>query len=788
MPRLVKIALAAFLLFSPPVLAATDAPVPDSLVFRYNSFSAWCTPEKVYLHYDRSCYTAGETIWFMGWVRDASPYTFLQPSNFLYAEVLDGLGNAVVRVKIKRSGDGFPGYIELPDNLETGYYTLRAYTLWQLNSGSEYHFNDRIRIIGGTEKEAPQQEDPSDEVFISFWPEGGRFFEGKGVTMGFKAVDNRGRSVDFRGVLVSDTAGELCPVSTVYDGMGSFSFIPESESRYSVLDASGKMHPLPACSEDGATLQLHRRSDRYYIGALGFGGERASLLVRDVSELRPLAMVDLDGRVSSLILESSFFRPGINHLLLVDSRGRILSERQFYIYDEEAPVCRLDSAGVISLSGPGGVPLDGSCSVSVVRNALKGWQQSDGITSYMGLSSELKGRINNPYHYFDPQIPESERSAAMDLLMMIHGWRYYDMETITDLRGGKFRLRHVRERIQEIRGHIARWSSSNKMPRKFIFTFIIPGKNVFHSVNVDQGREFIIDSLDFEENTQMLINIGTSRLGSNYLPKWDGDPAAEPYIYKPAPGFAKAASIIEPVLSEVSPYDTLQAAVVTAVSGDDDVLVFGRNYREDLEYFKDMSLVEYLGMRMVAFEYDGENMYNRNRRARRSSSGATEDSDSFGSFDDEDKSGKVKLIVEDMEEVWWAYDMVRLGDLRSLSVSVQPDPFYGGDGGVVRISVKPGGDRHGAQRNPSLLYFVPLGYQPPRCFEQPRSEPEGFGPQLLRNTLWWSPEVQITGGQASVSFDCGEETDSPLVVRIEGFASDGRPFSHHCLFTPAGTP
>ena len=786
MLRLVKISLVAFLLFSPLAARAEDAPVPDSLVLRYNSYSSWCTPEKVYLHYDRSCYTAGETIWFKGWVRDASPYTFLQPSNFLYAEVLDALGNAVVRVKIKRTGDGFPGYIELPDNLETGYYTLRAYTLWQLNSGREYLFNDRIRIIGGKGKEAPQAEEPSDEVFISFWPEGGRFFAGHGVTMGFKAVDSRGRSVDFRGVLVSDNAGELCQVSTVYDGMGSFSFLPESGSEYSVLDAAGKRHPLPACSEDGATLQLHKRAGRHYIGALGFGGERACLLVRDATELRPLAMVDLDGRMSTLAMESSFFRPGINHLLLVDSRGRILSERLFYIFDGQAPVCRLDSAGVISLTGPGGVPLDGSCSVSVVRHALKGWQQSDGITSYMGLSSELKGRINNPYHYFDPEIPEGERSAAMDLLMIIHGWRYYDMEKITDLSGGKFRLRHVRERIQQIRGHIVRWSSSKKIPRKFIFTFMIPGQNVLQSVNVDQGREFIIDSLDFEENTQMLINIGTSRLGANYLPKWDGDPAAEPYIYKPAPGFAKAASIMEPVLSEASPYDTLQAAVVTAVSDDDDVLVFGRNYREDLVYYKDMSLVEYLGMRMVAFEYDGENMYNRNRRVRRSpSSGTTdEDSESFDVSDDEDASGKVKLIVEDMEEVWWAYDMIRLGDLRSLSVSVQPDPFYGGDGGVVRISVKPGGARHSSERNPSLLYFVPLGYQAPRCFEQPVGEPEGIGPKLLRNTVWWSPEVEINGGRATVSFDCGEETDNPLVVRIEGIASDGRPFSHHCLFRP----
>ena len=163
----------------------------DSLQSRFSVYSQWCAPEKVYLHYqwcapekvylhfDRSCYVAGETIWFKGWVQEASGRSSLPQSNFLYAELLDGRGEAVIRVKIKRTEDGFPGCLELPEDLESGRYTIRAYTLWQLNYSSEYLFNDSVRIIGANKEKKEKPENESDDIQISFWPEGGRYFAGQ---------------------------------------------------------------------------------------------------------------------------------------------------------------------------------------------------------------------------------------------------------------------------------------------------------------------------------------------------------------------------------------------------------------------------------------------------------------------------------------------------------------------------------------------------------------------------------------------------------------------------------
>lgn len=373
--------------------------------------------------------------------------------------------------------------------------------------------------------------------------------------------------------------------------------------------------------------------------------------------------------------------------------------------------------GIISLRAPDGTPLDGTCSVSVVRGAFEDWQPSDGITSYFGLSSELKGRINRPDYYFDPDIPEEERDAALDILMMVQGWRYYDMEKIADRNGSRFTVRHPREVMQEIRGSVTRRLSS-RMPKKFTFTVWIPKQDMLQSVNVEQGRTFIIDSLDFPENTEFLISIGTKRQLASYLPKWDGDPAAGPFLYQPAPGWGGRAET--PLLHEAASDDSLKAAVITAAYEDIEPLINGRSYQRDLETYKDLTLVEYLAMTKAMFEYDGEHMYNRNWRKYASPHweevDITEGSSDSGEEDENERHGAVKLIVDGSVQPWWGYDMLRLEDIRSLSISTQTDPIYGGEGGVVWLSVKPGGLKRSEGRDPLPALFRPARLSDPPLF------------------------------------------------------------------------
>jgi len=96
---------------------------------------------------DRSLYAAGETIWMRGWITEKDGET--PTSKFLYVELLrDGMESVEKRIKIKERNGMFFGQMELPDDLDSGWYTLRAYTRAQKDWPAEAMFHTRVLIRG----------------------------------------------------------------------------------------------------------------------------------------------------------------------------------------------------------------------------------------------------------------------------------------------------------------------------------------------------------------------------------------------------------------------------------------------------------------------------------------------------------------------------------------------------------------------------------------------------------------------------------------------------------------
>lgn len=106
--------------------------------------------ERVLMHCDRSLYAAGERLWFRAWVLDdASGEAVSPPSKFIYVELLrDGIGSVERRIKVKERSGMFIGQMDLPDDLESGWYTLRAYTLAQREWPAAEMFHTRLLIRG----------------------------------------------------------------------------------------------------------------------------------------------------------------------------------------------------------------------------------------------------------------------------------------------------------------------------------------------------------------------------------------------------------------------------------------------------------------------------------------------------------------------------------------------------------------------------------------------------------------------------------------------------------------
>lgn len=370
----------------------------------------------------------------------------------------------------------------------------------------------------------------------------------------------------------------------------------------------------------------------------------------------------------------------------------------------------------------------------------------------------------------------------MDLLMMIQGWNYYDMEKLT-ASSEPFVLKWKREYNQVIRGRIMN-GKSGKMPRNFSFTLLVPDLNMTTVMEVDHADAFVIDSVDFTENTKFLVSInrnGLGQLGRDYIPRWTGDRFAPSYRYSLPGGRGRMTVGAEPlpVMYEGVVVDTLTAAVVTA-AGEDLYSIFGRSVSADeLDRFSYYSLVQYVLYRVPRFEYDGDQMYNvsvRRLSSRNHDSLESEEME-FTSNDESTQRGTVRLLDDGIAAEWWSYENISVGDLKTLSISTDMDQLYDAEGGLVAITLKSGREL-GIVPSESVLCFIPLGYQKPSSFYSPRYD-KGDSHEVYdhRNTVLWQPDVNVVDGRAEIIFCDTDQQDYPYYVRIEGRTENGSPFS-----------
>lgn len=103
--------------------------------------------EKVYLHLDKSNYTAGEYIWLKAYPADATFHVPNLLSKFVYVELIDRQDSIRQRIKLKQTDSCFYGDFKLTPDIAPGDYCIRAYTNWMQNNDEAYFFKKNITIV-----------------------------------------------------------------------------------------------------------------------------------------------------------------------------------------------------------------------------------------------------------------------------------------------------------------------------------------------------------------------------------------------------------------------------------------------------------------------------------------------------------------------------------------------------------------------------------------------------------------------------------------------------------------
>lgn len=431
----------------------------DDLIDKMEEYLSYYTPEKVYIHHDKPYYSAGDTIWMAAYLTHGISHMATAPSKLVYVELVQADGTVLIKRDILAEGGTGAADIALPDTLASGTYVLRGYTSFMRNFDNAFLFTRQLRIenpvspsfdtanppASGKEARAESASNFSDLVRLSFFPEGGELVNGLWSTVAFKATGPDGKSVDIEGQVTDSKGSKIADIKTATMGMGKFLMQPvEGESYVATLRfGSQKMQlPLPRAKKAGYVMTMTNVSPKFItlkVEAAGGESTDGGTVVGHVRGVVFLTLPATNGQPLQGLIPKEDLPEGVAQFTFFDKQGRPRAERLVFI-DQSAsrPAAQVNGLqpsyskrSRVSIDVGVGEDKASSLSVAVVDKTKVLFDYShDDIVSYLLLSSDIRGEIENPGYYFDEA--NKDRSEALDNLMMTQGWRRFTWQDIID--------------------------------------------------------------------------------------------------------------------------------------------------------------------------------------------------------------------------------------------------------------------------------------------------------------------------------------------------------------------
>ena len=398
----------------------------------------------------------------------------------------------------------------------------------------------------------PERSEIPKELNIAFYPEGGHLISGLPCRVAFKAIDKQGHGVSIDSLTIvnrkssnskyNDDAGTVLAIPLQHNGMGSFTFTPGEKAQKVQAAYEGKNYTftLPEPEPEGCTLQIMGSTDgdSLIVNFAAAGLPATKLLGYTLTSQGRCYAVDtltIGTKGCTRTIATAGLSTGVHQLTLFDADGAVYAQRLLFIdngiqtetvsvtaekadirpFDEirlnlqveaspqPSPKGKGEASGGNQVSPPLGGDGGGSgggytFSLAVRDAADYGTAYRDDIRTFMLLSSELKGLIEEPGWYFEaesrqsdslqlgirneklgiknekrvsgerlevndnvnvndneannpnpsPLTPNqspnsSDRKAALDLLMMVQGWTRYNWRQMAGVE--PFEIRHYTE-------------------------------------------------------------------------------------------------------------------------------------------------------------------------------------------------------------------------------------------------------------------------------------------------------------------------------------------------------
>lgn len=744
--------------------------------------------EKLYLHLDKASYNAGTTIWFSGYLLTATGHVPLAWSKFIYVELFDKADSLVYRKKVKERNGVFPGHIKLGNDLREGDYTLRAYSLWMLNSGFDYLFRKTINIRNfqstqvqlQTEFAKQLDQNGRNDFDVQFFPEGGELIAGTSNKVAFKAIAQDGFSTAVSGFVINNNNDTICAFKSRHRGFGQVNFVPQKNKVYFVVatnpEGLTKVFSLPEVASSGAALSVLQEDNLL------------TITIRSASDnlQKPYYMLahSCESKIFSQRVENlSYSIPtqnlpeGIVHFVLLDEKMHPVSSRLVFVKKKSAVELKVEPdkenykrREAISLS----VKLEkgdtlfrrGNFSISVTDDQVVNIDSlADNIRSSLLLTSDLKGHIENPAFYFSNDADST--NFYLDLLMLTQGWQRFTIENVLQntIPIAKYSL----ELGQTISGKYEKMLLQRKQETLITALSIDPLISV--AASTDDNGFFIFNELDFPDSTTFTIQSQRYTAIKN----------------EPSGFIALDKDTFPPLKFAATPASRPQSLDKTFLQNTKERMYFeGEGRMIHLEEFivtgtdKRKNYVAKYGISSDVV--DEEEIAKRFRIPQSAATVIKTLSGVSVSGDQVMLSGNnapAEILVDGMLTDLYPLSLIQSDEITDIVVikgagSAVYSQTGGGMGGVILIHMKKGGSFDYLPKG--VLKHMPLGYQKPIEFYVPKYEVDSIRLAKtpdMRSTVYWNPNFNLdNSGQASVNFYAADP-DATYTYIIEGITTLG---------------
>ena len=487
----------------------------DSIKNSFTRYQETTFTERILLHSNKSFFVCGETIWYKIYLVEANTNQLVNTSKVVYVEIMNEEGKSILQSKIEMTdGTGY-GSLFIPFSMQSGNYSIRAYTHWMKNFKPEFFFSKPIAIVN-TLKKLPVLISEKDSLDLQFFPEGGNLINGIENNMAFMVKDNQGKGIVGDGVILNEQKDTVAYFKTAKFGMGEFSFTPRKNHAYvAKFFANNSIvisKEITAALNSGMALQL-KKIDKEKINISitkdGLPDRSCFLFIHAKGKIISTKWQQFDHDLAQFSIDESLMPEGVSHFTIFDELLKPICERLYFKQPKNLLKINVttDSSNYatrapikINLSSEKQLQANEAmnCSLSVFR--IDELQQADYeyIEEYLWLSSELKGAIETPGYYFNAN--NDSAAIAADLLMQTQGWSRFTWDEVLTSTKPMFKF------LPEYEGQIIEATISSGRPAK-------PVANVPVSLSIP-GNPFIFKNA--QSNNSGVLKFAADRwYGSN---------------------------------------------------------------------------------------------------------------------------------------------------------------------------------------------------------------------------------------------------------------------------------